>query len=598
MNPQIIKASDGTELDASVVNLAKSIRRVESNNNYSAVGKSGERGAYQWMQNNYESGASELGIDPNDRSPVNQDKVAYHQLKKLKDKGYSPEQVSAAWNAGEGRLKNDQWKTWKGKNAQGVDFDTPGYVDEVIKNFQNFKGQSSSQQGYQTVASLPKTSTTEKPIERKEKQEGLIEGVGSDLSKRVSKGAGGVSKVVSGLVKGNIGQAAHGLIQTAGEAGGAVGDVTSRLLDKVPGVKAVENLIGQGVGSLAKTPTGQSVIKSITEWSEKNPELARDIGATFNIVTAIPILKGLGSIKNIASDAVASSLKRIAEKGALKDMTTVVSRTQSGRKSLSRNPDTIKTLIDERALPDIEDGKFTVQEAKSKLGEAISTIEDAELQPALSKANSPAVSSRIPLEQYKKEAMQDAMDQLKDTAPIEKYFDRLKAKYGDYPTLLQMNEAKRIVSRNITDAGFNSPTYDTDKVVRSALQKSVEEGAKALGLSDIAEINGRMARLIKAQDLLSFFEGKPVRIGKVGGLIQDAATAAGEMAGNTVGIPLAGAFLSREAGGFVGKRLKKVRTGILNRTGKDATKTPLVKASKKIFKGILGTEAQESTKRP
>jgi hypothetical protein len=127
-----LTTTDGVQLDPTVVKLMKGIKTVESNGNYTAKGKSGEFGAYQFMPDTYAAEAPKYGVDPSDYSPAAQNKVAYFQLKSFKDQGYTPEQAAAAWNGGPGVVENDKWKTNVGVNSKGVAFDTPGYVQKVI----------------------------------------------------------------------------------------------------------------------------------------------------------------------------------------------------------------------------------------------------------------------------------------------------------------------------------------------------------------------------------------------------------------------------------------------------------------------------------
>jgi hypothetical protein len=96
---QTITASDGTQLDAGVVNLARAIRKHESGDSYTKSGDAGTSlGAYQFnngheaipqggIPSNFKAWATQYGLNPNDFSPVNQDKVAYARVKELKDRG-------------------------------------------------------------------------------------------------------------------------------------------------------------------------------------------------------------------------------------------------------------------------------------------------------------------------------------------------------------------------------------------------------------------------------------------------------------------------------------------------------------------------------
>lgn len=127
-------------VDQAALTLARAIALKESGSggltpNYNAVGDAGtSKGAYQWQPGNFEAGASKYGLNPKDFSPENQDKVAYAQVLDMKNRGLQPDQIAASWNAGEGSLKNDRWKTNVGDTTikgQKIHYDTPGYVKGV-----------------------------------------------------------------------------------------------------------------------------------------------------------------------------------------------------------------------------------------------------------------------------------------------------------------------------------------------------------------------------------------------------------------------------------------------------------------------------------
>lgn len=136
-------------LDPTIKNLASAIKRQESGGNkdpYNAKGASGEHGAYQFMPDTWKGWAkTHLGDSNAPMTMENQNKVAYNQIKSWKDKGYNPAQIAAAWNAGEGSLKEDKWKTNVGTNSLGVKYDTPSYVKNVSKYYQERKGSTPTQ---------------------------------------------------------------------------------------------------------------------------------------------------------------------------------------------------------------------------------------------------------------------------------------------------------------------------------------------------------------------------------------------------------------------------------------------------------------------
>lgn len=123
-------------LDTDAVNLAKAIRKVESNDNFQAKGKSGEYGAYQFTEPTWKKYASETLGNPNaELTPENQNKVAYTKIKQWKDQGYKPDQIASMWNSGK-----PEYQGKVGVNSHGVSYDVPGYVNKVYGAYQETKG--------------------------------------------------------------------------------------------------------------------------------------------------------------------------------------------------------------------------------------------------------------------------------------------------------------------------------------------------------------------------------------------------------------------------------------------------------------------------
>lgn len=155
-------AIDYTKIDNDALRLTKAMRQVESGGNANAVGDNGNsKGAYQWQPGNYEAMAKQYGIDPTDRSLPTQNKVAYSQVKDWKDKGYSADQIAAAWNMGSSTLGNDKWKTNKGYNKeQGYAYDTPAHVAKVKSEYLKLKESEGLSQPVQAMEDPTPTSET------------------------------------------------------------------------------------------------------------------------------------------------------------------------------------------------------------------------------------------------------------------------------------------------------------------------------------------------------------------------------------------------------------------------------------------------------
>lgn len=537
--PQTPGTNQSQQIDPTALALSRAIRSVESNGNYNAVGDNGEsHGAYQFNKSNFQDWAKEYGLDPNDTSETNQDHVAYLRIKGLLDKGIPPSQVAAIWNGA----------TYSNGQYQAIN---PGYVDKVKNAYnQQLSGgsQNTSQSGYLApgVPSLQLNSQSQNTSSQDQEPS-----LGKELEGRTSAFGAAIQNALAGKIN-----PVSGVLQSAGAVAGGIGDVMNKGLELIPGVKQLEGLIGHGVGALAQTPAGQSVAQSIQSFSQAHPELSADIGAGFNIATAIPIFDGLSALKSVATDGISSVLQNVAKKSVVDGTEQAMNTGRILSRSFIKNGgrDVVKNAVDalgKDAVPSIEGGKYSTETAFHNVGDAISKIEDEQLQPLLKKASTNKIADRFPLEQARQDALGDAISELKSTDPIDAYFDRIKAKYGDYPSLEQLNEAKRTVAQNISESGFNSPSYSTDKIVRSALQKAVEDGANGLGLGDVATINKRMGNLIKYQNMLASLDKTPVKMGLVRRTLQRAVAGG---AGATIGGMVGGGIPGEVVGGIVGER--------------------------------------------
>lgn len=118
-------------LDPQIVAMLRAIRHQESGGNYQARSKDGGMGAYQFTNTWKPWSQKYLGVANAPMTVVNQNKVAYARISEMKNKGYNPAQIAAAWNAGEGKVKNDAWKKMVGVNKFGIKYNVPRYVKNV-----------------------------------------------------------------------------------------------------------------------------------------------------------------------------------------------------------------------------------------------------------------------------------------------------------------------------------------------------------------------------------------------------------------------------------------------------------------------------------
>ena len=100
------------------------IREQESHGNYNAQNDSGAFGAYQFMPSTWESTAASYGLDPNDKSPDNQDRMAYNLMSEYYNTYQDPRAVASMWYSGQ----PDYTKNGEGSGGPSIS----GYVDSVM----------------------------------------------------------------------------------------------------------------------------------------------------------------------------------------------------------------------------------------------------------------------------------------------------------------------------------------------------------------------------------------------------------------------------------------------------------------------------------
>lgn len=240
-------ATDGTQLNPTAVTLAKAIRSVESGGNYNAVGDNGQsHGAYQFNKGNFQAWAQQYGLNPNDMSPVNQDKVAYARINSLLQKGVPPSQVAAIWNGA--KYQNGQY--------QAIN---PAYVDKVKNAYQQQlqqTSQSSAQNnGLGTFTPQTQTESTPPPA------------TGTTQTPSTDKGFWG--NLTSGNLLGAAGDAGNFLFPIVGDVGGDIsgtnkktvlqqaGDLGTSALSAIAAASLLpESVIGAGATGLIGGLTG------------------------------------------------------------------------------------------------------------------------------------------------------------------------------------------------------------------------------------------------------------------------------------------------------------------------------------------------------
>ena len=554
-------ASDGTSLDPTAVTLAKSIRQVESQGNYNAKGASGEFGTGQWMPGNFEAAATKYGLNPTDKSPINQDKVLYYQIEEQLKAGHSQSQVASWWNSG----KYDPTGN-VGTNKQGVKYDTPGYVAQVQQAYQKFVGtpQAHAQfvnpsapqpTGNNFVAPPAQTQITpdastippEQPKSALDRVADFGKGA-MDFLKSAEAPFAGVAAIPTQLLAKSLGQ---GDPFSKGIGGGqAPLDVTPLDLEKKAGdIAQVGSYFvpGSGVAGAIGMGTLQGAGSAMSQGKDLGTVATQGgIGAALGGGTALAA-KGIGYGLQKAGEALSGEGMQKAISGIKDAYSSALNLNASERAFESRSgKDLAQVLLDHQApLGKYENGTLDASGAISKLQEALNPLNqqaDQVLQHPQGVVNNipfqdvfDAVKSRIaklninPTEQ--KAAIKLAQQNIMDTA--EKYGTEATPQIADQVKQMFQGSAFRKALTS-SDQLQGNVSYLISDELRKATEKAVAgtDAGNVLG-----QINLQRSDLVDAIKRLTKIDGS--RLLKGGKL--------GNMFGN-----LTGAVIGSQSGGLLG----------------------------------------------
>ena len=362
------------QLDPDAVRLTKSLALAESGDggtpNYSAVGDKGtSKGAYQWNNNNFQEMAKSHGLDPNDFSPENQNRVAYYQVKADKDAGLSPAEIAAKWNSG----NPNNWKDHKGINAQGIAYDTPAYVDKVRSHYENLASQEMPQtaptSGDSTQVAQPTNSGNSDAYSGDYSQN--TQNQGSDAyqypaQEQPAQQDGGLLAKLAGrwqdamqgakqlVMQGtpdqnqgeydtssrnkqllyNAARVGEAPLRIAGAVGGAISDVVgavakplfhaignvgeSALQSAGVDTEALKQNATDFMGNAFSEPHVQKAVGAFNQLAQEYPDQMKDAGAAYNVFTSlIPAAKTAQAVKALTTAGVATELARTQEGATL-----------------------------------------------------------------------------------------------------------------------------------------------------------------------------------------------------------------------------------------------------------------------------------------
>lgn len=304
------------QLDQQALNLAKAIRRAEtgtSTDPYNAKGASGESGAYQYMPDTWKQWSKQyLGKEDAPLSVENQNKVAYSRIKDLKDQGLNPAQIASIWNSG-GADKYKQ--NWRGKNSQGVEYDTPAYVQKVSQYYNETKmggqptqapvptpGRVNPMEGIQTTENRPApqpepvAQVPTKPVPEEEKEN-------VDLGTRIGKG---VLDFVAPI-----------LTEKDRTAGQWVGDAALTAMNVIPATAALKYGLGaaklgiktlRGANALSKTEKAADIATGVVKKTLSPKNIAIGTGTGYGMDMASSLSEGETDMAGIFTPGAGTAL--------------------------------------------------------------------------------------------------------------------------------------------------------------------------------------------------------------------------------------------------------------------------------------------------
>ncbi len=533
-------------LDPQAVNLAKAIRQVESGNNPTAQGASGEFGAYQFTPDTWASASQQyLGqnVPLQQATPEQQNEVAYKRIKAWKDAGYNVGQIASMWNAGESHPDAYQ-QNYQGVNAKGVAYNTPAYAQKVAETYQSIKNGNVADQYAPppekqpfTPASPVQTQTQQQPTQDLSTVGGranyaltqganqFIPGVTSDLQQRGQQISQAAGELGQGVSTGNFGQAVSGGLQTLGGLAGGVTDVLGRAADVIPGVLPLEHAAGNAIQGLVQTPAGKSISNAVQTWAQNNPELAKDAGAVLNIASAIPALKAVGSVGHLITSLGDKTFSKALTKQAADELVRAggINKTAT---NLARKG-AIDEIISnpEKYLPDVvQSGEGTLRyNPQTALGNVQGDINGLMQQKAAALATQPTLYNAKNIgrfiagdtagttKQITAKPIQNALDQLeqhliKSNAPEAEVaqIQALKDKFANEGLDVgQIDQLAQLHGSNLSGFGLTGEVSGITKQAAENTRKQLKDIVGALDQTGTArQLDKQISKKIAAADYL------------------------------------------------------------------------------------------------
>lgn len=561
-------------LDQDAVNLAKSIRQVESGGKFDASGKSGEHGAYQFMPDTWDAYSKEAGLNvPLKQATLEQqNEVAYKKIKQWKDKGYNPGQIASMWNAGPGK-PNAYLEGNKGVNEKGVSYDTAAYAKQVAEMYQTIKKGSSTK------------TPTQAPAQNQPPNQNLI-------PPEEEKKTNALQKVLEFAFP-ILEKKERTPLQTAG-------DVGLSALWFVPGIggAASAGLRGLGMGAKAARTLGAVGAGAATGY-------AADVSQGLSEGETTEALKpGFGTAAGAATGGLVSRFaSKFSQEGVVGKIAgennSVLGRNKKGalklEESFSKDKDpgllAAEKGINLKQLIDPEQVAYMTKDKAGEVGRDANALNEV-LTDALKRTPGSKAVSELETEMLAKvpKNYPERANIVKNEMAL------LKQQYGETPSIADLNEWKQ---RNWNFSKFDmavpSETRLTHRMIGNQLKTNVENLAKKGGLEGVGDMNEYIGSHMDLVNHLERIHGNKAPGGQLGNMLRTRGyEAAGAAVGGLFGGGLPGALLGMLAGNYTSKGITAVLRKIEASPIKSAILRRIVREDPEIVQKIL----QQSGKTP
>jgi hypothetical protein len=516
-------SSQPAALDPQAVNLAKAIRQTESGGDFTASGKSGEYGAYQYTPATWakDSAAADVNVPLQKATPEQQNQVAYTKIKSLKDSGMNVGQIASIWNSGDASAYTGKFADGSpatGVNKYGVKYDVPAYAKSVANAYQQLKQGGSVQADPNNPSSV--ANTQNQPQE--------------SLGQKIIKGAGDVFNAFASPLEGVAAMPVQVLAKALGKPDPYSGGIPSAfslggaqntpVTPLTPEAKAGDiaqvgsyMIPGATIPRLAAVGALQGAGQAMSQ--QQSPQQVAMSGTEGGVLGG-----GLGILgKGVSALAARTPETRILTQtqrlktlqNAFEDFTTP-ERDLAGKvltdatgQPVFRTP--VQTMIAEKAMPSVVDGKVDASNALDRLDESITEQNKTARQLASN------IPTKFDLNQLKNQAIQAVKNSPNIVASgklpqalseLDKRFSSYEMSYGDKLSGDQLRDIQIAMNKE-----YDPEMRDTARAIGDTVRNNLYD---VTGDPNLRRILSRESQLINARDFVQKLNGTAVKGGRLG----------------------------------------------------------------------------------